>query len=559
MKNRYSLFIPAVSLLMIFSGCEKDFLDTKIDTFETPATIATDRGSLFRFADAFYADLPDGFSALDGNFFAAAGDDAQQTAKYSTDALIFNQGGLNPNSINMPEGSGFYKKMYDGIHAANFFLDYSEKNMGLLSKNRDTVRDQANYDRDKMSLNWYRGEAHIVRAFYYAQLAMRYGGVPLITKTLEKSDQVNMSRSAYEEIVGFIVSEIDNYKDSLQVNWKASSFADQDGRFSLGAALAVKANVLLYAASPLHNPGNDPGKWQQAAAAAHEVIALGQYSLDPDYAAYFIGNNALKSDETIFAVRRPAGSGPESENYPISTPGGKSGVTPTQNLVAAYEHTGMPDPANPYAHRDPRLAATVVVNGSNWNGRVIDEAPGGSDDMNKPNTSTTGYYLRKFLTDNLNLVQGGQAAHTWIVYRYAGILLDYAEAMNEAYGPDDNHGYSLTAREALEMVRNRASTSLPPVAAASKDDFRAAVHRERRVELAFEGKRYWDLLRWKEAMTVLNKPVQGVRVTKKDNGDYSYAVVEVADRVFKEAMYYYPFSHSEIVKSNGALVQNPNY
>ena len=104
------------------------------------------------------------------------------------------------------------------------------------------------------------------------------------------------------------------------------------------------------------------------------------------------------------------------------------------------------DPANPYANRDPRLEASIVTNGSTWNGRTIDQSAGAMDDMAQPNASRTGYYLKKFLTDNLNLTQGATAQHNWVVFRYAEILLNYAEAMNEAYGPDDNNGYTLTAR-----------------------------------------------------------------------------------------------------------------
>ena len=99
------------------------------------------------------------------------------------------------------------------------------------------------------------------------------------------------------------------------------------------------------------------------------------------------------------------------------------------------------------------------------------------------------YYLKKFLTDNLNLTQGATAQHNWVVFRYAEILLNYAEAMNEAYGPDDNNGYTLTAREALQIVRDRASMLLPEVTAENKDDFREAVRHERRIELAFEDHR----------------------------------------------------------------------
>ncbi|MGH2644447.1 MAG: RagB/SusD family nutrient uptake outer membrane protein, partial [Chitinophagaceae bacterium] len=507
-KFSYTL-ISAVVIVIGFSGCSKNFLNTKIDTYETPATIATDRATLFDFANAMYVDIPNGFSALDNNFFAAASDDGQQTAKYATNALLFNQGGLNSNSINIAAGEGFYKNMYDGIRACNFFLNYSKNASTLLALNRDTVSDSVNYHRDELYTGWYRAEAHVLRAFYYAQLIKRYGGVPLITGTLENTDSLYVQRATYDQVVNFIVSEIDEYADSLQTDWATSIYSDQEGRFTKGAALALESRVLLFAASPLHNPGNDITKWQAAAAAAYAVIQLNQYSLDPNYGNYFTGNNALTSPETIFAVRMPASNSPEKANYPIATPGGNSGVCPTQNLVSAYEYIGTPDPSNPYANRDPRLAATVVVNGGNWNGRTMNEAPGGTDDMTLPNTSRTGYYLRKFLTDNLNLAQGGTASHTWVVFRYAEILLNYAEAMNEAYGPDNNNGYSLTASQALEMVRNRASTALPQVTAQSREAFRQAVQHERRVELAFEDFRYWDLLRWNEADSVLNQPVQG--------------------------------------------------
>ena len=249
----------------------------------------------------------------------------------------------------------------------------------------------------------------------------------------------------------------------------------------------------------------------------------------------------------------------EKNNYPIATQGGKSGATPTHNLVAAYEYIGTPDPTNPYANRDPRLAASVVTNGSTWNGRTIDQSAGATDDMANANASKTGYYLKKFLTDNLNLVQGQVAQHNWVAYRWAEVLLNYAEAMNEAYGPDAAPaGYTLTARQALQQVRDRASSKLPKVFASDKESFREVVKHERRVELAFEDHRYWDLLRWKDAMDVLNKPVLGVAVTKTETG-WSYEVKEVATRTFHERNYYLPFLRSEIENSNNTLEQNPNY
>jgi hypothetical protein len=179
--------------------------------------------------------------------------------------------------------------------------------------------------------------------------------------------------------------------------------------------------------------------------------------------------------------------------------------------------------------------------------------------MARANASRTGYYLKKFLTDNLNLTQGQNAQHNWVAYRWAEVLLNYAEAMNEAYGPDAvPAGYLMSARQALQKVRDRASVNLPKVTASDKESFREVVKHERRIELAFEDHRYWDLLRWKDAMDVLNKPVLGVKITKNGEG-WNYEVTEVATRTFYERNYYLPFLRSEIENSNNTLEQNPNY
>jgi hypothetical protein len=563
MKYKYTLVI--IAALALGTGCKKDFLNTKIDTFETPEAAATDRGTMFSFGNAFYTATQYGFTALDNNLFAAATDEAQEsTTVNGSNYLVFNQAGLNAN--NNPQ-AGLFKTYYDGIRAANFFLDYSKSYRTFLALNRDTVTDVVNYNNDIQNMKWYRAEAHVARAYYYSELIKRYGGVPIITQTLQQaqaSGNQYVNKSSYDDVVAYIVSEIDNNKADLQLNWKTSAFTGNDGRFSLGSALAIKARTLLYAASPLHNATGDVTKWQKAAAAANDIISTAglNYVLDGSgYGNYFIGNTPLTSNETIFAVRRTANNNVETANYPISTPGGNSGIAPSDNLVADYEYTGAADPTNPYANRDPRLNASIVVNGSTWNGRVIVESAGGSDDMAKANTSKTGYYLKKFLTDNLNLVQGGTAQNQWVAFRFAEILLNYAEAVNEAYGPDvAPTGFTMTARQALKRVRDRASTSLPLVTTTVVADFRKAVKHERRIELAFEDHRYWDLLRWKDAETILAQPIKGVTVVKNANGTYSYTSVTVATRAFvSPTNYYFPFPQAEVVNANGTLAQNPGY
>jgi starch-binding outer membrane protein, SusD/RagB family len=237
-----------------------------------------------------------------------------------------------------------------------------------------------------------------------------------------------------------------------------------------------------------------------------------------------------------------------------------SGLTPTENLVSDYEYKGTPDPLKPYKNRDPRLYFSIVTNDTTWNSRKIDESVGATDDMRKANASKTGYYLKKFLNDGMNLTQGATQVHNWPVFRYGEVLLEYAEAMNEAYGPDNDNGWGLTARQALNNVRNRTGVAMPAVTVADQTGFRNAVKHERRIELAFENYRFWDLLRWKDATTVLNQTMNGISVTKNTSGQFVYTPISVENRVFDASkMYYYPFPQTEIIKSKGILQQNTNW
>ena len=534
------------------SGCG-GFLDTCYNINQTDEINSRNAGSIWSFAYAFYAPLGHGLQSIDYNVFATVSDECQQTSP-SSEALYFNRGVIN-ESVN-PLFTR-YQDCYEGIRAANFFLDYVADGKGeaLLALNRDIVTDEYNYKRDVQSLNWFIAEAHIAKAYYYSELIRMFGGVPIV-ENFDPSTEELVSRSSYDACVEYIVEEIDNWKNSLALNW--DEYVDREGRFTYGVALAIKARTLLYAASPLNNPDNDRTRWEEALKAAGDVINSGMYSLAPDY-DMFSGEDPLSSPEAIYIVRTYVSSDPEKANYPISTPGGQSGACPTQNIVDAYEYVDTPDERNPYLNRDPRFYASIVYNGAEWNGRIIAEGPSETDDMANTNASRTGYYLRKFLTDELNLEQDQTAQHNWIAYRYAEVLLNYAEAANELYGPDVvPTGQQLSARQALQMVRDRASTSLPQVTASSTDEFREVLKHERQVELAFEDHRYWDLLRWKDAEDVLNRPVQGVRISKV-NGVYSYTVVDVAERKFNEANYRLPFLRSEIENSKGTLVQNPGY
>lgn len=546
MKKLLLILIPVLPLL---SACE--FLDTKVDANITQLNLDNEYRRVSEVGYAAYGYIENGLYALDNNLAAAKSDEAVQTS-LTASARFFNNGSLS--AYNNPDNP--YSDCYRGIRAANYFLDYSTDFVKMLAHARDTISDGGNeYRRDLVDIGRLRAEAHVLKAYYYFELIKRYGGVPLY-KTVH-DDNTIVPRASYDEVVEYIISEIDYAMDSLAADWVAD--ASKDGRFTKGAARALKSRVLLYAASPLNSDG-DAQRWIDAAFAAHDVIEMNQYSLSGDYGSLFSGNTS-GNPEVIMSFRAGPSNSLERSNYPIATPGGNSGLTPSHNLVSSYEFTGPEDPTNPYVNRDPRLYATIVTNNSQWNNRTIDISADGTDASTNANASRTGYYLKKYLTDNLFLLQNQQAVHHWILFRYAEILLNYAEAANEAWGPDDGSQVSsgLTARAALNQVRQRVG--LDPVDLtryAGGDDkarMREAIKAERRVELAFEDHRYWDLLRWEDG-AVLGTTIEGVHAVRTGADTFDYVVVDVEDRVFDPKMYRYPIPYEEVGKSNGQIDQN---
>ncbi len=555
---RKYLKIQNISLMCVLVSwlISCNVLDTKEDIYNTDEQIKTNYQVLYDFGYAAYTRLQNRNQTIDGNLFAAVSDEAEYTHSPSS-TQFFNEGSWN--AVDNPDNTYAYN--YEGIRAATYFLETYPNYAEFLKQNRNliTSNDLNEYQRDVKSIRWLRFENRVLRAYFYFELLKRYGGVPIVKDLLSADENTHLPRANVDEVVSYIVSEIDASKDSLVTHW-GTDFQDVglDGRITKGAALALKSRVLLYAASPLYNPTGDVAKWQAAASAANELLSLNLYTLDNSYGELFVGDRSAKSSETIFAIRQGATNELEKRNYPIGTAGGGSGITPSHNLVSAYEYKGTPDANNPYANRDPRLGFSVATNNSQWNDRTIEIWEGGNDDYTIKNTSRTGYYLKKFLNENLNLVQDEKRLRSWIVFRLAEIYLNYAEAMNEAYGPDDSNGYGLTAREAINIVRSRTGVEMPPVTATSKDEFREKVKHERRIELAFEEHRYWDVRRWKDATNVLNAPLLGVRAVKNGT-NFTYDVKEVEKRVFTEKMYFYPIPQSEIVKSKGIVTQNPGW
>ena len=322
----------------------------------------------------------------------------------------------------------------------------------------------------------------------------------------------------------------------------------EEGRATIGAAYALLGRVLLYAE-----------RFEDAASAAEEVMN-NEYSLFGDYRTLFLTKN---NEEIIYAKKFQApdkfhfglNNGFDVINTPRSFRGasdaGWGGTMPTQNFVDSYEMidgqdqgvSPLYDEAKPYENLDPRFDATVVHNGSAFRGRVMEFYPGGTDVTNQPEDTQTGYQLRKFHEEQYPIYTKS-SDQDWIFIRYAEVLLNYAEAKNEASGPDPS------VYDAINLIRQRAG--IPNlIAGLGQSEMRDKIRNERRIELAFEEHRFFDIRRWGIAENLLNGPLIGVKIEKVGDG-FEYTRYEFETRSFPSKLYVLPIPQNEIDKNPAA-------
>ncbi len=459
--------------------------------------------------------------------------------------------------------------LWTGIRSANSFLENFDPEV----LNRFEYND--NFDEMIQKSEKFPYEVRFLRAFYFFELAKRYGDIPLLTRTYTQEEINTVEKTSFNEVIDFIVQECTEIAPELPVD--QNDFWDETGRVTKGAVLALKSRALLYAASPLHNPEGDVSKWEAAAKAAYEVIAMNEYSLptianDPLYSDRG-GNEVLQSPQLIFERRSTGTSNDfEARNEPMGYEGAEGGNTPTQNLVDAYEMkdgtlfswdnpihvANMYYDTNGAPTRDPRLYLNVLMNGATWLGETVETFDGGKNKI-LDNSTRTGYYLRKYMNPSVSLdpVTPNKLHHHYILFRYAEILLNYAEAMYEWQGSADATTVDcpLSARAALNQVRTSAGM---PSVTASGEDFREKVRNERRVELAFEGHRFFDIRRWKIAGDDAVRNIYGVQITQSGDS-YSYQRVLLENRYWDDKMYLYPFPQNEVYMNPSNLIQNPGW
>jgi hypothetical protein len=568
MKSHKLLLITLVAAIVI-AGCKKyeQFPVDKvtINYVFDPKDSAGVNAQQFLYG--IYAKVKNGNNRVGSDYLDAASDDAVSSAfGPSNEVTILSTAAYN--SYTIPTDENLWAYYYQGIRSANIFIN-----------NIDVVPVLAQYNGYSIKHLW-KNEARFLRAYFYFELVKRYGGVPLLgNKVFTINDNVALPRNSFSDCINYIVNECDAIKDTLLTAPLANPNADSH-RVTQGAALALKARVLLYAASPLFNGGNiDPAnpltgytdfqsaRWTQAAAAAKAVMDLGTYSLVPNFKDVFLVQN---NPEIIFMRQGDNGYGIETANGPVGFTAavGKGQTSPTQELAAAFPMANglaITDPAsgydanNPYANRDPRLTNTLLYNGAQWLNTQLQTYAGG---QSKPNSAVqqtqTSYYMRKFMGnfETANSYSGHN--EDWLVIRYADILLDYAEARNEAAGPDASVYQALTAIRQRAGIQPGAGNLYGLAANMSKDDMRAVIRNERRIELAFEESRYWDIRRWKIAETIMNQPRQGLSITQNGTGFLFNPINVLTTKFVAPKMYLYPIPYDEVLK-NPNMKQNPQW
>lgn len=596
MKIKYTHIVLLLTTFFVTS-CNQDFLDTAPSTEFSELAVWSDPALVETFINQIYFRLDEPLT--DGRFKGNMVDEAD----YRGNSGTFNFNNCVITSDNLPSWSmsryRLWPDLYKSVRYCNIFFEkIDEVPFSGTIVDGKTVKDRMT------------GEVHFLRAMLYYFLTSGYGGVPLVTEVFNLDDEFKIPRNSYEECVKYIVDECDKAAALLPL----VNTGVNNGRATKGAALALKSRVLLYAASDLYNTsvfpqygnpeligytnGNRTARWQAAKDAAKAVIDLNQYEL---YKAVPGSNDSIaqnmveiflnsQTQEDIFIkfFTTPMGQSVGLRSNPNGYHGWGTSA-PIGNLVDDFEMRDgskfdWNNPAHaalPYANRDQRFYASILYNGASW--RVRSDDVKGIDPYNKIQTgvwevwnasankmvevhgvdtrkstvedwngSYTGYYLRKYIDPAIDAQYVKQSV-TWRFFRYAEILLNYAEACIEL-------GQDAEARTYINKVRHRAGQ---PDVTESGNALRQRYRNERRIELCFEDHRFFDVRRWVIGPEAY-KPATAANIRYKLNADHTTATIptiihkQFQTRKWDNKAYFIPIMRTELNK-NDQLIQNPGY
>lgn len=411
---------------------------------------------------------------------------------------IFNGDNLTPNAVRFDDPGGWRAiARGDALTTNVLFSDAWTSNYNGIGRANTVLANADLAGLAEGQAERIKGEAKFLRAFFYADLLDKFGGVPLITEQPDPA-QGSQGRAGEAEILSLILEDLTGAASALPVD-------NDPGRATKGAALALKARVLLY-----------HGRWQEAAEAARQVIDLGKYSLYPNYGDLFKVQHE-HNEEVIWDIEFQLPRFPHNfvDQATIHTH-----PAPLKELIDAYfMRDGEPsdvsqlyDPSAPYMNRDPRLYQTVRLIGSMFNGSITEPS-------DVPETFIGAKKWIPYADDtHTQEIPAGQSEVNPIVIRYGGVLLIYAEAENEASGPVQS------VYDAINQIRQRPGVNMPKLKPGlSQAEMREIIRHERRIELAMEGYYYTDIRRWGIAEKVMNGPVHNFYGDIYENRRYETA------------------------------------
>lgn len=579
--------IIAMIFTLVVGSCNTDFLDVTPKESISEVAVWNDPVLVEAFVNEIYRGLNHGIRELMIGSFT---DESQFIHNYGSTQIV--QSNITPADIGSWTRGDVDEFRWDELYRRIRLVYMVLENIDQVPFSDEAMRSRL------------KGEVHFLNAFFYMNLVRLHGGVPLVKKTFNLNDDFAMPRNTLEECVNFIVAESDLAASLLPNSHTGASL----GRATKGAALSIKSRILLYAASEQYNNASwaagyakpelitmgsgttRQARWQAAKAAAKAVIDLGIYQLqdtgDPikDYTDVFLKKD---SKEAIFSRYFLKSRGWEESALPglANGPNGYhnwGGNTPVQELVDDYEMTdgskfdwnNTTHASQPYVNRDPRFYASILYDQALWRPRpadavsidpvgkiiirTVEKSTGlvyGLDTRKGPiedwNGGYSGYYMRKFIDPSVNheyAAAGGNQEAPWHFFRLAEIYLNYAEAclaLNE----------EAEAKTYMNRLRNRAGMpDITESGAALVDRYR----NERRIELAFEQHRYFDVRRWMIAPSTLGRNINGIVINEALNGTVTYSRLKLQDRNWKDKMYFLPILQGEMQK-NTSLVQNPLY
>lgn len=571
------------------SSCS-DYLDKEVDLTLSDEQVWSKYENTRGFLANVYTYLPDEFSGYTNGQYLAASRDCMTDNALSYWNVHYYHSVLNDSydAKNHYFATTYWSNDTKGIRAANKFMaNARESVVGNATKSGD---DNKLYDR-------YIAEARLLRAILHFDMIGWFGAIPIIGNNedgtpivfkADGSDAQAMTRTPAAEALKWIANECDSVKDELPFRYANEN--ENWGRVNGATAYALKSRALLYRASALNNTSNEQSWWTEAAQAALDFISKNNSQTTP-YKLYTTAGNDVNenyyqcfvstphlNDEFILSRSEWTTNQIEYFNAPCGFTGSTGRVNPTQNLVDSYETiNGLPidedptyDEQNPYANRDPRLEQTILHQGSVWGDaqqseeREIDVTYGsGQDYQELHGGTTTGYYSKKYL-NNMSFKSPTTYVHACPIFRYAEILLNAAEALNEAGRTSEAYTY---------VNQVRARVGMPAYSGMTQAKLRERIRNERRVELVFENHRFFDERRWKlfdengSASAEKSKPryqqvfnIYSVQVTPDGSQVYTYTNDNThPTRAFTSPKnYYFPIPDEE-TKMAPLLGQNSGW